>query len=452
MTPPEDGGEGWVLENPYLRVVIDPATGWLYSLLHKGSGLDPVHGATGPHLQVCADPTDTWGHRVVSYAWPGVEPEVTSIIVREDGPVRARLRVERRFDRSVIVEEFVLGHDDDQLRVDVELDWRQQAQAMKLRVPVALTDPQPRYEIPFATLERPLDGAEEPAQSWVDLTGRLGRGRGARAAGLTVINNAKHGYDASPAGDDVSASLGITAVRSAVYSWHDPRLIDEGEIHRYQDQGAQRFSLALVPHAGDWRTGRGDATGHELGQPVRAMLESFHAGPLPGRLSLADDQSGPVMITAIKGAEDGGGDDGPDLVVRAVETTGEAAEAVLHCPVAGRELTAPFGPYQIRTFRIPRSTRRRITEVDLIERPLEEPGPFETTRSTPPPAFTTEGLTMGPATTPAPTNAPPPKPNPPPCSNAPPEIPPTRHIRAVLAACRCGRDGSTDGYRARMVT
>src|SRR5690606_12837873 len=163
---------GWVLENEHLRAVVDPATGWLSSLLDKASGADPVAGATGPHLQLCEDPTDTWGHRVVSYAWPGDEPEVAAITLREAGPVRARLRVERRYDRSVIVEEFVLGHADDQLRIDVELDWRQQAQLLKLRVPVALTDPRPRYEIPFATLDRPLDAAEEPAQSWVDLTGR----------------------------------------------------------------------------------------------------------------------------------------------------------------------------------------------------------------------------------------------------------------------------------------
>ncbi|NYE70035.1 alpha-mannosidase [Microlunatus parietis] len=389
-----DGSTGWVIENARLRAVIDPATGWLSSLLDKESGLDPVAGATGAHLQVCEDPTDTWGHRVVSYAWPGAEPTLTAIKVREDGSVRARLRVERTYDRSVIIEEFVLGHADDQLRVDVEIDWRQQAQLMKLRVPVALTDPRPRYEIPFATLERELNGAEDPAQSWVDLTGRLGRGRNARAAGLTVINNAKHGYDASPADGETSASLGITAVRSAVYSWHDPRLIGEGEIHRFQDQGAQRFSLALVPHAGDWRSVAATRRAAELGQPVRAMLESFHAGPLPRRLSLAD-AAGPVMITAIKGTEDDG-DDGPDLIVRAVETTGEPAEVALRLPVAGREITATFAPYQLRTFRVPRSPRRRVTEVDLIERPLEDPGVFETKRGTPPPEFTTEGLIMGP--------------------------------------------------------
>lgn len=390
-----DGSTGWVIENAHLRAEVDPATGWLSSLLDKESGLDPVAGATGPHLQVCEDPTDTWGHRVVSYAWPGAEPAVTAIKVREDGPVRARLRVERVFDRSVIIEEFVLGHDDDQLRVDVEIDWRQQAQLMKLRVPVALTDPRPRYEIPFATLERELDGAEEPAQSWVDLTGRLGRGRNARSAGLTVINNAKHGYDTSPADGETSASLGITAIRSAVFSWHDPRLIGEDEIHRYQDQGAQRFSLTLVPHAGDWRTVGATRRAAELGQPVRAMLESFHTGPLPRRLSLADDAAGPVMITAIKGTEDDG-EDGPDLIVRAVETTGEPAEVTLQLPVAGREVTAAFAPYQLRTFRVPRATRRRVTEVDLIERPLDEPGPFEASRHPAPPAFTDEGLTMAP--------------------------------------------------------
>lgn len=401
VTQPAEGDGNWVLENDHVRVVLDPATGWLSSLQHRESGVDPIAGASGPHLQVCEDPTDTWGHRVVSYAWPGLEPSVTDIRLVEDGPVRARLRIERSVDRSTIVEDLVLTHDADGVTVQVEIDWRQHAQLMKWRVPVALTEPQARFEIPFATLERPVDGAEEPAQSWVDLSGRTrptsssAKSRRPRRGGLTVINNGKHGYDTSPATDATSASIGVTVIRSAVYSWHDPRLIGEEEIHRYQDQGPQRFALVLVPHAGDWSSVSATRRAQELGQPARAMLESFHTGPLPGRLSLADDDAGQVMITAVKGLEEGG-PNGPDLVVRAVETTGLATTTTLHLPVVGRDITAEFGPHQIRTFRIPRSGRGRVTEVDLIERPVEGDKPFTTGRCPAPPRFTDAGLTMAP--------------------------------------------------------
>ncbi|MEE6273815.1 glycoside hydrolase family 38 C-terminal domain-containing protein [Georgenia sp. MJ206] len=378
---------GTVLENDHLRVEVDPGTGWLSSLLDKRTGVDVVGGAgagrgvrdgaaegagdeagaaarrRGPHTQVCEDPTDTWGHRVVSYAWPGEEMRVRRVLLREEGPLRARLRVEREWGRSTLTEELVLGHDSDALEVRVTIDWREKAHLLKIRFPTALADPRATYEIPFGAIERPVDGAEEPAQTWVDLSGTVG----GRRAGLAVVNDAKHAFDVSPG---EAPSIGMTAVRSPVYSWHDPRELDPDGLYAYQDQGVQTFRYLLVPHGGAWREAGLARRSAELGSPVRAMLESFHAGPLPDRLSFAADDGGQVMITAVKGSEDDGVH-GPDLVVRAVETTGRPARARLDLPVAGRALETDFGASQVRTFRVPADPAEPVREVDLVEWPLE---------------------------------------------------------------------------------
>jgi alpha-mannosidase len=116
-----------------------------------------------------------------------------------------------------MVEEFLLGHDSDQLEVRVTIGWREQAHQLKLCFPTALAEPVSTYEIPFGVLERPVDGAENPGQSWVDVSGVID----GRRAGLAVVTDAKHGYDVSD-----PASVGVTAVRSPVYSWHDPRELD----------------------------------------------------------------------------------------------------------------------------------------------------------------------------------------------------------------------------------
>ena len=388
---------GLVLENAVLRLEVDRESGWLSSLLDKQTGRDMIATATGEHIQVCADPTDTWGHRVVSYAWPGTTMPVTSVEVTETGPVRGRIRVERSWGRSTMVEEIVLAADADAVEVRVTLDWREAAHLMKLRVPLALEAPTGTYEIPFATLERPVDGAEEPAQSWVDLSGRVAGAR--RRAGMTVINNAKHGYDVSPAGSpvaDTSPSIGITAVRSAVYSWHDPKLLDETARYTYQDQGPQRFSYLLVPHASDWRPAEPTRRAAQLGAPPRAMLESFHTGPLPGRLSfLTDDTAdeGSVMITAVKGSEDDGGEGTAELVVRAVETQGRAGASTLSLPVVGREFTTDFGPYQLRTFVVPADPDVPIREVDLVEHDTASSAPLVSDRCDPVPSFAAGALT-----------------------------------------------------------
>jgi alpha-mannosidase len=354
-----------VLENDMLRAEFDPETCWLTSLLDKRTGIDVVAGARGPHTQICQDPTDTWGHRVVSYRWPGAVMPTTRMTLREHGPLRARLRVERAWHRSTMVEEFVLHHRGDALEARVTIDWREQAHLLKLCFPTAVADPVATYEIPFGTRRQPADGGEKPAQSWVDVTGTVD----GRAAGFAVVNNAKHGYDVSPgAPDGDTPSIGITAVRSPVYSWHDPRQLDPGGFYTFQDQGVQTFSYLLVPHAGDWRDVSLSRRAAELGSPMRAMLESFHPGPLPAELSFATDNAGPVMVTAVKGSEDDSaeGAGAVDLVVRAVETTGRPGRARIELPLLGRVIETDFGPNQIRTFRVP-AGGGAIRETDLIE-------------------------------------------------------------------------------------
>ena len=79
------------------------------------------------------------------------------------------------------------------------------------------------------------------------------------------------------------------------------------------------------------------------------------------------------MITAVKGSEDPpeGDPTGADLIIRAVETRGEPARARIDLPVVDRVLEADFGPYQIRTFRVPADLARPVVPVDLLERDLD---------------------------------------------------------------------------------
>jgi alpha-mannosidase len=340
-----------VLENEVLRVVVDHRTGWLTGLLDKRTGVDLVAGAGGPHLQVCEDPTDTWGHRVVSYAWPGAEMPVTRVLVREDGPLRAQLRIEHRWRASMLSEDLVLDAGADALQVQVELDWHEPKHLLKWRVPVALESPTGHVEVPFGSVERAVSGAEEPGQSWIDLAGA--------EAGLAVINDAKHGYDLSPATGDVSPSIGITVVRSPPYAWHDPSTLDPDGAYAFQDQGLQRFTVQLAPH-GPLDHADLHRRSAELNMRPRAMLESFHEGELPGRVSWASASPSSVQVTAIKAAEDS-----DDLVVRAVETSGAAVDAVIELPLMGATIRAVLPPHALRTWRVPPGGEP--VEVDLLE-------------------------------------------------------------------------------------
>ena len=100
--------------------------------------------------------------------------------------------------------------------------------------------------------------------------------------------------------------------------------------------------MRLVPHAGDWRAADVVRRAAELNQPPFALLETYHAGPLPQRKSYGHDD-GAVVVTVVKRAEDGDG-----VVVRAYETAGRPRAArPSRCSADDR---AEFGPNEIKTF------------------------------------------------------------------------------------------------------
>ena len=158
----------------------------------------------------------------------------------------------------------------------------------------------------------------------------------------------------------VGGSIGVTVLRSPVYAWHEPKTLDPDGIYDHLDQGRQEFTLRLIPHGGDWHDADVVRRAAELNQPVTAMLESSHAGPLPARASFATDGQGTVVATVVKRAEDGDA-----LVVRAYESAGRASPARIE--VLGRTIEADFGPHEIKTFRVPREGDGPVAETNLLE-------------------------------------------------------------------------------------
>ncbi len=341
----------FVLENDHLRAVLDPTTGWLESLLDKATGLDLA--AHRPHTVVSPDHTDTWGHRVVSYAGDGESFRCRSVRLIEHGPVRTVVRVESEYGQSTLCEEFVLGRDSRQLRVDVTIDWHEQLTLLKLRFPTGLDQPVATYEIPYGHLERGTDGAEEPGQSWIDVTGTIE----GKAAGLAIVNNAKSAYDVS------GGDIGITAVRSPVYAWHDPQQLDPRARYGYQDQGRQTFSYLLIPHSGQWRGAGIVRAAAELAQPPTMSYESFHSGRLPASMSFASAASDSVVVTVLKQSED----DPTYFVLRGYESAGRAARLRLDLAFLGRVIEADFAPHEIKTLLVPTDPAGPVRQTNLLE-------------------------------------------------------------------------------------
>jgi alpha-mannosidase len=337
------------LENEFLSVEVDPATGWLARLVDKTTGVDLVAGRRGSHAVVIDDQSDTWGHRVKAYDDAIGAFECTSVRLVEHGPVRSVLRIESRYERSTLAEELVLGARARYLEVRATLDWRERHRLLKLRVPTSLDAERATFEVPYGHIERAASGDEEPAQAWVDVS--------TDGAGLSVVNDSKYGHDVN------GGDIGVTVARSPVYACHEPATLDPDGIYDYLDQGIQELTYRLVPHAGDWRAAGTVRVAAELNQPPFALLESYHGGVLPQRASYAADGGGDVVVTVVKLAEDGDG----ALVVRAYESAGRAAHAAIELPLVGRTIEADFGPHEIKTFKVPRDPGAAVAESSLLE-------------------------------------------------------------------------------------
>jgi alpha-mannosidase len=333
------------LENAHLLLELDPRTGRIAQLVLKATGVD-LAALDAPHAVVVDDPSDTWGHGVLAYDDELGEFECVAARLLECGPVRAILRVESRWRASTLREDYVLGGAASHLDVRVALDWHERLKLLKLRYPTSVDAVRATYEVPYGHVERPADGHEEPGQSWVDVS--------AEDRGLTVINDAKYGYDVG------GGDIGISVVRSPVWAWHDPRELEEGGDFEYMDQGRQHLVVRLVPHAGDWRAADVVRRAAELNQPPFALIETSNRGRLPQRDSFASDGGGTVVVTVVKRAEDGDA-----WIVRGYESGGRATHATLE--LFGRAFGADFGAHEIKTLRVPRAAAEPVVEVNLLE-------------------------------------------------------------------------------------
>jgi alpha-mannosidase len=253
--------------------------------------------------------------------------------------VRSIVRVESAYGSSMLREDYVVAAGAPYVDVRVTLDWQEPLKLLKLRYPTSVAAAEATYETPYGHLVRAANGDEEPGQSWVDVSGA--------DRGLAVINDAKYGYDVR------GGDIGISAVRSPVWAWHEPRELEEGGDFEYMDLGRQSFNVRLVPHAGDWRAAEVARRALELNQPSFALIETYHDGPLPQRNSFGSDGGGDVVVTVVKRAQDS-----DDWVVRAVETAGRETNARIE--VLGTTIEARFGPNEIKTF-------VRGEETDLLE-------------------------------------------------------------------------------------
>ena len=252
--------DGLTLENDVVRLTVDKNTGCITSLYDKRAQFETLApNACGNELQAFTDKPkeyDAWNIDPGTYDVPPAKLDTAeSVELVEHTPLRAAIRIQRKWQNSTFTQEIALSSGADHAVVTTDVDWRERHILLKAAFPLAATNKDATYEIPYGSIERPTtrDNSfekarfEVPALRWGD--------EGDGQHGFSLINNSKYGYDA------VGNVLRLTLLRSPTSP--DPEA----------DQGKQHFSYALYPHAGDWKAG---ANGRAR---LRVQLPTYrHAG------------------------------------------------------------------------------------------------------------------------------------------------------------------------------
>ncbi len=352
---------GLTLENSLLRVAVDPQTGCITSLYDKQSTFESIAGGgCGNELVAFKDTPkdyDAWNIDADFEKQFTKLAKADSVQLIERGPLRAAIRVTRKWQQSTFVQDVTLYAGLDRVDVVNDIDWHETHVLLKAGFPVAASSGQATYEIPYGSIERPTtrnntwEAAkfEVPALRWADL--------GDANHGFSLINQSKYGYDAK--GNELRISL----LRSP--TWPDPAA----------DRGHHHFSYALYPHAGDWKHSLTVRHGYDFNYKLQAMQVPAHDGKWPPRQSLVTIEPENVVLTAVKKAEDSDG-----LILRFYEWAGKRSEVRISVPVgatsatltnlmehpegspfpvtANGQFTVPIRPYEIQTVRVDYPHRR----------------------------------------------------------------------------------------------
>jgi alpha-mannosidase len=357
------------LENEFLKLKVDPATGCITSLIEKRTNTEalapavPGVGAppTLPDGKPCGNLLEAFVDKPKQWdAW-NVDAdfiehhtdilEADEVKLIENTPLRAVIRVKHTWQNSTFIQDLTLYASVPRVDVNTQVDWHEKHILLKIAFPLSARSDKATFEIPYGTVERPTTRNtpaeqaqfEVPALRWADISDDK--------HGFSLLNDSKYGYDAK---DNV---LRLSLLRGPEYP--DPNA----------DQGHHEFTYSLYPHAGTWKEALTVHQGYEVNYPLMATTTTRHQGTLPPSQSFFSTQEDNVVITAIKKDADDN-----SLIVRFYEWAGkkgdihltlsekatsasaanlmESVEGPLSLDAAGKVVTVPTNPYEVKTVKV----------------------------------------------------------------------------------------------------
>lgn len=348
--PPKVKAEPNALENDFVRISFDGKTGAIRSYFDKTMIRELLKSPA--EAIVLEDWDDTWGHKIVAYDREVGRFGGAEFRTIETGPERGRIQVKTHYGSSSLLQDYILGSSEPELRCRLTVNWNEYYKVLKIGFPTVLNLGTLTYSIPYGFIERPMNGEEEPGQTWVDVSGQDSQGQ----FGLALLNDSKCGYSVK------DGEIRLTVLHSTAWSHHIPQTLDEREGFRLTDTGVHEFSYALLPHPGDWRDGGIARRAESFGMKPLVVLTDRHPGPWPGSKEFLTVSSPHATATVLKMAEKE-----EALVLRLVELAGREIAGEVRTVLADRPIPYRLRPCEIKTILLPLDKKKPPHEVSLTE-------------------------------------------------------------------------------------
>lgn len=334
---------GREIETPFYEITLNQY-GQIAGLFDKTYGRNVVpQGMRANVLQVFEDKPidfDAWDVDIFYQEKMREITELTTFEITEMGPLCMNVHMEWKYMNSAVSQDMILYSNSRRIDFRTRVDYHEQHQLLKAAFPVDIRSTYGTYDVQYGNVRRPnhwntswdLAKFETVAHRWADLS--------ERNYGVSVLNDCKYGHDIK---DNV---IRISLLRAGTHPDY------------LQDQGEHEFTYALLPHEGDFVTGRTVLEAFALNEPMQAVKgESSLATTC--FLSFDNEQ---VELDAVKKSEDGN-----DLVIRFHEFAGSAQKVTLkpgfayrawaECDLRERplaafsegEITLSLHPYEIKT-------------------------------------------------------------------------------------------------------
>lgn len=313
----------FILENDYLRVIVNPQTGDLESIFDKLQQREILDGV-GNQLQAFQDEGQYWD------AW-NIDPnyknhplptsQLKSIEYLDHSLIQSRIRVIKMIGNSEFIQDYILQINSPILQIKTTVNWQENHVLVKAAFPLKLESDIVTYEIACGAIERltrPKTEAEQAkwevyGHRWADLTDVN------QNYGASLLNDCKYGYDSQ------SNQIQLTLLRGS--KWPDSNA----------DRGTHYFTYAIYPHAGNWKDAKTVQRGYELNIPLKVIFPNYPnnacLSPVSSWLNFKSEN---LVLMTLKQAEN----DEKQWILRCYESEGKATELEIESDI-GLTLSSP---------------------------------------------------------------------------------------------------------------